>query len=191
VSLFATLLAAFKLSLAQQTGATDLSITSPVANRLGPSVQGLIGKFANTIVTRTRLDLSLTFLELVRLEFQQLKDSLLHQHVPFRSMIREVLPEGDMFPVSFGLQNYPMPVLELAGARLAPLHVNFGTTLRELAFTLVQQGDEIEGVASFNAELLSEDLVRKVHDRWLDALGRGLVEPHATLRHIQPDFLKA
>lgn len=176
-SLFATLLSAFRLVLGRHGGVEDLTIVSAVANRLDPSVQGLIGKFSNTIATRTRLDTSLSFSACVRRELQGLKESLAHQDMPFRTVMSELFPAGDPFAVSFGLHNYPMPAMELAGSQLIPLRMNFGATLRELAVTLVQRGTLIDGFVSYNGELLSEASVRALYDRYGDFLDRALRHP--------------
>ena len=53
VTLFMTLLAAFKVLLYRYTGQTDFAVGSPIANRTRSELEGLIGFFVNTLVLRT------------------------------------------------------------------------------------------------------------------------------------------
>src|SRR5207245_369991 len=66
VTLFMTLLAAFKAWLFRYTGQVDLLIGSTMANRTRREVEDLIGYFANTIVLRTNLVGNPSFRELLR-----------------------------------------------------------------------------------------------------------------------------
>ena len=52
---FMTLLTAFKLLVARQTGATTVVIGTPVANRTRPETEALVGLFANALVLRSSL----------------------------------------------------------------------------------------------------------------------------------------
>ena len=55
VTLFMTLLAAFKTLLYRYTGQADIVVGAPIANRNRAEIQGLIGFFVNTLVLRTDL----------------------------------------------------------------------------------------------------------------------------------------
>ncbi|MEM9008621.1 MAG: condensation domain-containing protein, partial [Cyanobacteria bacterium P01_F01_bin.86] len=54
-TLFATLLAAFKVLLQRYTDQTDLCVCSPIANRNRKELRGLIGYFVNLLILRTDL----------------------------------------------------------------------------------------------------------------------------------------
>ena len=55
VTLFMTLLAAFKLLLAKYSRQDDIVVGSPIANRNRMEIEDLIGFFVNTLVLRTDL----------------------------------------------------------------------------------------------------------------------------------------
>src|SRR5262249_18711242 len=55
VTLFMTVLAAFKVLLARYSGQDDIVIGTPVANRNRAEMEDLIGFFVNTLVLRTDL----------------------------------------------------------------------------------------------------------------------------------------
>ncbi len=66
VTLFMVLLAGFKAMLHRYTGEDDLVVGTPIANRMRPELDGLIGFFANTLVLRTQLTADMTFRQLLR-----------------------------------------------------------------------------------------------------------------------------
>ena len=65
-TLYMTLLAAFKVLLYRLSGAGDVVVGSPIANRRHSSTEGLIGFFVNTLVLRSRLEAATPFRELLR-----------------------------------------------------------------------------------------------------------------------------
>ena len=65
VTLFMTLLAAFKVLLYRYTGQTDFAVGSPIANRNRSELEGLIGFFVNNVVLRTDLSGNPGFAELL------------------------------------------------------------------------------------------------------------------------------
>ncbi|NEP62084.1 MAG: non-ribosomal peptide synthetase, partial [Symploca sp. SIO2G7] len=64
VTLFMTLLAAFKILLYRYTFQEDILVGSPIANRNRTEIEPLIGFFVNTLVLRTNLSGNLSFREL-------------------------------------------------------------------------------------------------------------------------------
>ena len=65
VTPFMTLLAAFQLLLYRYTGEEDIVVGSPIANRVRPELEPLIGFLVNTLVLRTDLSGNPTFRELL------------------------------------------------------------------------------------------------------------------------------
>jgi hypothetical protein len=56
VTLFMTLLAAFKVLLYRYTGEEDLVVGTPIAGRNRAEIEGLIGFFINSLALRTKLN---------------------------------------------------------------------------------------------------------------------------------------
>src|SRR5207248_1813931 len=93
VTLFMTLLAAFKVLLWRYTNQADIVVGSPIANRTRAETEDLIGFFVNTLVLRTNLSGNQIFAELL----QRVKEVALgaydHQDLPFEKLVEEVSPE--------------------------------------------------------------------------------------------------
>ncbi|WP_375501013.1 amino acid adenylation domain-containing protein [uncultured Nostoc sp.] len=161
VTLFITLLAAFKILLYRYTQQEDIAIGSPIANRNRSEIEELIGFFVNSLVLRTDLSGNPTFRELL----SRVKDVALgayaHQDLPFEKLVEELHPERNLnqnplFQVVFALQNAPMSTLELTGLTLSPLPFSTETTRFDLEFHLwepnTQNGlwvDSSEGISGF------------------------------------------
>ncbi|MEV8516964.1 amino acid adenylation domain-containing protein [Dactylosporangium sp. NPDC051484] len=112
VSEFMLLLAAFDVLLFQHTGQSDLCIGTPVAGRVRPELEPLIGLFANTLVLRTDMSRATSFHSLLA----QVRDTCLvgyeHQDVPFEHVVDAVgvertISHSPLFQVMFVVQNAP------------------------------------------------------------------------------------
>jgi acyl carrier protein len=66
VTIFMSLVAAFKVLLHRYTGQDDIIVGTPIANRNRLEIEGLIGFFVNTLVLRTDLSGNPSFKELLR-----------------------------------------------------------------------------------------------------------------------------
>jgi amino acid adenylation domain-containing protein len=161
VTLFITLLAAFKVLLYRYTQQEDIAIGSPIANRNRSEIEGLIGFFVNSLVLRTDLSRNPTFRELLSRVKEVALGAYAHQDLPFEKLVEELHPERNLnqnplFQVVFALQNAPMSALELTDLTLSPLPFDTETTRFDLEFHLwepnTQNGlwvDSSEGISGF------------------------------------------
>ena len=87
VTLFMTLLAAFKTLLYRYTGQEDLLIGTPIAGRTRVETEALIGFFVNTLVLRTNLGGNPRFRELLGQVREVALDAYDHQALPFEKLV--------------------------------------------------------------------------------------------------------
>lgn len=130
VTLFTTMLAAFKTLIYRYTGQTDIIVASPIFIRDRPEVQNLIGLFLNTLVLRTDLSGNPTIEELFNRTHQVVLEALAHRSLPFSQLVEELQPERDLnrnplFQVIFVMQNVPSFSLGLPGLEVVPFPVDF------------------------------------------------------------------
>jgi amino acid adenylation domain-containing protein len=95
VTLFMTLLAAFKTLLYGYTGQTDVIVGTPVANRNRPEIEGLVGYFVNVLVLRTSLADDPTLRELLARVRETTLGAHAHQDLPFEKLVETLRPERD------------------------------------------------------------------------------------------------
>ena len=158
VTLFMTLLAAFKTLLYRYTGQEDIVVGSPMAGRNRAEIERLIGFFVNNLVLRTNLSGEPTFRELLRRVREVALGAYAHQDVPFEKLVEELQPERDLgrsplFQVSFNLLNYVDERLEIPGLSISPLKVDNGTTKFDLTLFMVEGAEGLRGWLEYNEGL--------------------------------------
>lgn len=94
-TLFMAFLAAFKLFVRQRTGQVDLTIGLPVANRLLPKWEPLVGCFMNIVPVRTVMESGSTFAEGLKQVRRSVSEALSCQDIPFLRLIEELNPPRD------------------------------------------------------------------------------------------------
>ena len=157
VTLFMTLLAAFKVLLHRYTAQTDIVVGTPVAGRNRSETDQLIGFFVNTLAVRTDLSGDPTFTEVLKRVREVCLNAFAHQDLPFEKLVDELQPERNLshtpiFQVAFSLQH------EVGGAKVElPVEGNNGAgALEEGDFTLDLM--EVEnGTAKFDLSLFMSD----------------------------------
>src|SRR5690606_37533718 len=94
-TLFITLLAVWKYSLFKTTGAKDIIIGSPSANRHYQGVRDTIGFFANMLLFRTEVDDSTTINEILISVKQTVFEAFENQDIPFLKIVESLGYAGD------------------------------------------------------------------------------------------------
>ena len=179
VTLFMTLLAAFKVLLWRYTNQADLVVGSPIANRTRAETEDLIGFFANTLVLRTDLSGNPTFAELL----SRVKVSALgaydHQDLPFEKIVEELSPERDpgrnpLFQVVFVLQNATRTKLELPGLTLERLDIHSGTAKFDLSLSILELPEGLKTSWEYNTDLFDAWQIERMMDHF-EMLLEGVV----------------
>jgi acyl-CoA synthetase (AMP-forming)/AMP-acid ligase II len=100
VTLFMTLVAAFKTLLHRYTGEDDLRMTTHVANRNRPGTEGLIGPLVNTVILRTSLGGDPSCREVMRRVRATTLAAFANQDLPFEEVIETLERERAFEPAA-------------------------------------------------------------------------------------------
>ncbi len=154
---FSTLLAAFQIALSKWTGADDILVGAPVANRGKHAVRETMGYFAGIVPLRGQVDRKRTFSDALRAVHQATADSFANA-MPFAELAKAL---GDppspgrnpIFEVRFALQNHPIPDIALPGMSLQFKVRSTGTARFDLACEINEKGDELEVVWLYRPNL--------------------------------------
>lgn len=179
VTLFMTLLAAFKTLLYRYTGQKDLLVGCPIANRTRAEIEDLIGFFVNTLVLRTDLSANPTFTELLARVNEVALAAYAHQDVPFEKIVEELQPQRDLgvspfFQVMFIYQQHGgLDHAGLPGLQLHPLDSHSGMAKFDLTLAMSHRPEGLAGVIEYNTDLFETATIRRMighFERLLESL---------------------
>jgi amino acid adenylation domain-containing protein len=188
-TLFMTLLAAFNLLLCRYTNQQDIVVGTPIANRSVPELEDLIGFFANTLVMRTDLSGSPTFLELLGRVREMALGAYAHQDLPFEKLVEEIQPGRDLshnplFQVAFVLQNAPTATLELAGLTISRMEAYSGTAKFDLWLSLSEQPAGLSGCFEYASDLFDPATVSRMSGHFQTILEAIVCDPHRRVAEL-------
>ncbi|HEU4768435.1 MAG TPA: condensation domain-containing protein, partial [Pyrinomonadaceae bacterium] len=190
VTLFMTLLAAFKTLLWRYTGQDDVVVGTPVANRNREELEPLIGFFVNTLALRTQFSGDSTFRELLARVRDVALGAYAHQDLPFELLVEELQPVRDLsrnplFQIVFDLQSAPAAALELTGLTLKPYEFAAETTRFDLELHLTSTSEGILGALVYSTNLFDESTVRQLAERYRMLLEAVVAKPEQRLSRIE------
>jgi amino acid adenylation domain-containing protein len=189
VTLFMTLLAAFKVWLYRYTGQEDLIVGSPIANRHRQELEGLIGFFVNTLAMRTNLSGNPTFRELLQMVRETALGAYAHQDLPFEYLVEQLhsnrdLSHSPLVQVLLVLQNTPERKAELPGLVVTPLKYRAETAKFDLTLYFDDLGSEFQGTFEYNTDLFDRETIGRMA-RHLRTLLEGIVaDPSARISEL-------
>jgi aspartate racemase len=167
VTLFITLLAAFKILLQRYTRQDDVVVGSPFTGRERIETEGLIGLFVNTHPVRSDLSGDPTFGELLK----RVRQAALHAHqtqdLPLKEIIKTLQPERDAghrspFQVVFGLQTDFTEGWSLPEITAKRLEVETGTAKFDWTLLVTDTRGELRVRFEYNTEMFEASTVQRV-----------------------------
>ncbi|MGN7996791.1 non-ribosomal peptide synthase/polyketide synthase, partial [Chitinophaga sp. 22308] len=195
VTLFMTLLAAFKVLLYHYSGQEDICVGTPVADRTQLETENLIGFFVNTLALRSNLAHNPAFTELLQQVKQTTLDAYDHQDAPFEKVVEVAIKEHDrsrspLFQVMMALQNMPeASILELEDLRLLPVSAEQTTSRFDLTFILSVTSQGLEGNIEYSTDLFNGNTINRMaahFEQLLTDILRAPATPVALLSVLSP-----
>ncbi|MCP4380581.1 MAG: amino acid adenylation domain-containing protein [Hyphomicrobiales bacterium] len=181
VTLFVTLLAAFKLLLSRLSGQSDIVVGSPVAIRHRAGLRDLIGFFVNILPLRTKLAELQSVSELLQQVGATALGGLAHQDLPFDRLVEDVAVERDLsrsplVQVLFNFVEIESRSLAFSGLQATGLPAAEPETKFDLTLYVRRLEQAVAFDLVWNADLFSRERVAA----WLDHY-------HALLQAIAAD----
>lgn len=181
---FMVLLAAFCVLLQRYSGQDDFAVGSPIANRMRPELEPLVGFFANTLVLRAPLAGDPSFRELVQRMRATAQGAYAHQDLPFEKLVDALDAAGDaggspLFQVAFVLQNAPSAPPRLEGLEASYLVAGTATAKFDLTLSLVPDDDRLHAVFEYATDLFLPETVAALAAHYAQLLANLLAAPDA------------
>ncbi|MEG5092537.1 amino acid adenylation domain-containing protein [Microcoleus sp. B13-B4] len=187
VTLYTTLLTAFKTLLYRYSGQEDIVVGTVSAGRNKPEIEGLIGFFVNTLVLRTNLSGNPSFQELLSRVQEVTLAAYAHEDLPFEKLVEILQPERNLsqnplFQVAFTAQP-SMSFLD-EGWTLSYPNVNTDTAKFDLTLDVEERLEGIIGQFEYNTDLFEASTIARMAGHYqtlLEALAVNSDQPISKL----------
>jgi amino acid adenylation domain-containing protein/non-ribosomal peptide synthase protein (TIGR01720 family) len=189
-TLFAVILAAYKLLLHRLSGQHDLLVGAPVAGRTQAAAHDLIGCFVNTLVLRSQLDGATPFRAWVQQVAHTVQAAQAHQSLYFDELVEALQPPRDLsrqpfFQHALAWQEFPGAELpQLPGLTITPVPVDKGTAVWDLTLFLWPDGDELVGHWEYSTDLYTPATIARLHNHWQTLLTAVAAHPDLPLSAV-------
>ncbi len=189
-TLFMALNAAFSALLWRMSGQDDVIVGTPIANRVDPRLEPLVGFFVNTLALRTDLSGDPTFRELLASTRDTTLAAYANQDLPFETLVDELgldrdLSRNPLFQVMFTLQHAALPTHSLPGLTLSVGELDTGTAKFDLGLTLQQHDDgSMNARWEYRTGLFDETTIARLAGHFETVLEGILASPDRPLSEL-------
>jgi amino acid adenylation domain-containing protein len=188
VTLFMTLVAAFKILLYRYTGLEDIVIGSSIASRNQAEIEGAIGFFINMLVLRTNLAENPSFLNLLSRVKEVTLGAYAHQDVPFEMLVElqqeRNLTYNPLFQVSLTLNNAPMPPLQVGNLTLNVQEIDNKTSKFDLSLYLFDTAEGLNGWFEYSTALFDAATIRRMVGHFQTLLESIIANPSQRISNL-------
>ena len=188
-TLFMGLYAVFSVLLGRFSGETDVAIGCPIANRERAEIAGLIGYFSNTLVLRSDLSDSPSFIELLQSCRQTSLDAYAHQQLPFEQLVEALQPQRSMsytplFQVMLTLQDNQQATLDLPDLKLAPVKSEVVYSKFDLSLSVTETNRGLYLVWEYNTGLFEEASIERFAKSFGILFEKILANPEVNIHQV-------
>ncbi|WP_435592014.1 amino acid adenylation domain-containing protein [Nocardia sp. bgisy118] len=166
-TMFMVVLSAFATVLSRYTGASDIAVGTPIANRTRAEVEQLLGCFFNTLVVRIDASGDPAFTELLDRVRTVMIAAQAHQEVPFELVVDALNPPRDpghtpLFQVLFVYQQDPGENAAMGELAVRQLPLPSAVAKYDLTLDLVEREDGIGGRIEYRTDLFDADTIERL-----------------------------
>ncbi|RRV07264.1 amino acid adenylation domain-containing protein [Pseudomonas sp. v388] len=190
LTLFMTMTATLAALLYRYSGQTDLRIGAPVANRIRPESEGLIGAFLNTQVLRVQLDGQMSVEQLLEQVRHTVIEGQSHQDLPFDHLVEALQPPrsaayNPLFQVMCNVQRWEFQQRrELAGMTVDYQVNDARATKFDLNLEVTELDHRLGCCLTYSCDLFDEPRIARMAGHWLNLLEAVLAEPEQRLSEL-------
>ncbi|MAR93086.1 MAG: non-ribosomal peptide synthetase [Pseudomonadales bacterium] len=167
VTLFMVLFAALQVLLHRYSAQDDICVGTPIAGRVRPEVEKLIGCFVNTLAIRSDLEGNPSFIALLKQVQQNLTGAYDHQDIPFERLVDELgvareMSHTPLFQVMFVLQNATDSNLSLPGLDIELLPAESNTSKFDITINMREESGRLRGDFEYCTALYSHQTIERM-----------------------------
>jgi amino acid adenylation domain-containing protein len=189
VTMFMSLVAAFKVFLYRYTAQEDIVVGTPIAGRTHTETEALIGLFVNTLALRTDCSGNPTFIEFL----SRIRDTSLgaysHQEVPLEKIVEDLrdprtLSRTPLFQVMFALQEADHAIPQLVPLQVSELPVDLEVSKFDLTLSVRQTESGLTGTFEGSGDLFEEPTIARMGQNFACLVEGIVANPEVRLSEL-------
>ncbi|MDA0939119.1 MAG: amino acid adenylation domain-containing protein, partial [Proteobacteria bacterium] len=190
VTMFMTLLSAFKVVLSKYINQQDVAIGTPIANRRANETEGLIGFFVNTLVLRSSVGVNDTFRNFVQKIKKVVLGAYEHQDIPFEQLVENLnidrdLSRHSLFQIFFVFQNHEISDIEMQGLEVSNiLPKNIKKSIFDLALNAIELEDGLYINFEYSKDHFDDQYIREIANKYTKYIEYVVDNPDILLSNI-------
>ncbi len=190
LTLFMTMTVTLAVLLYRYSGQTDLRIGAPVANRIRPESEGLIGAFLNTQVLRCQLSGQMNVAELFEHVRHTVIEGQSHQDLPFDHLVEALQPPrsaayNPLFQVMCNVQRWEFQQSrQLAGMTVEYLANDARATKFDLNLEVTDLDHRLGCCLTYSTDLFDEPRIARMAEHWRNLLEALIANPQQRLSEL-------
>lgn len=192
ITSFSLMYSAFSVLLSRYSKQDDIAVGTPNANRAQPETERMVGLFVNTVVLRSKIDLSEPFSVFLQETSETLLQAQANRHVPFEMIVETLKPQRalnhtPLFQILFTLQ--PADSMQgdfsKSGLVLEWEDSGYDQVKFDLAVTVVEKpGKETEVLWHYCADLFSVQTIERMANAYKALLQSIVSTPDTPIGHL-------
>lgn len=188
-TLFMVLMAAYNLLLAKYSGQEDIIVGTPVAGRIQPELNGIIGMFVNTLAIRSFPEGQKTFLHFLKEIKEETFQALEYQDYQFEELVNRLNLRRDtgrnpLFDASFRLQNYPRGEMVVNDIVTRPFAFENSISQFDLQLTCIEFEGGIACKIEYAIKLFAHSTIERMVGHLMQLLHAIVSTPEKTLSEL-------
>ena len=205
LTLYMTLLAAFKVLLHKYTGEEDVIVGTPTTGRSRSDLSDIVGYFVNPVALRSFVDDSNSFDDFASTVKTTVVEALDHQDYPFYEIVEKLTPARDVsrtpiFQVMFvyqkahllgddGLSSIALGMedetMNFAGMPLQTVAIEDQVAPFGITLMMAEMRDGLGATVTFNTNLYREDTIKRLLDHYNTLLESIVENPGGPISQLQ------
>ncbi len=181
-TLFMLLNSVFSCLLGYYSGAKDIVVGTPIANRNQSELTPLIGFFVNSLVIRTQLSDDCRFVDLLAQSKTDLLEAYNHQQLSFEQIVDELQPQRELshhpvFQIVFALHNNQQHKLALEGLDASPVAKTSATAKFDITLEAQPIDGRLQLSWEFATDIFTPETITKMAERFEAMLACVVLQP--------------
>ncbi len=205
LTLYMTLLAAFKVLLYKYTGQEDIIVGTPTTGRTRPELSDIVGYFVNSVALRSIMNDTEAFDDFALDVKNTVVEALEHQDYPFYDIVEKLMPQRDIsrtpiFQVMFvyqkahllndqGLSSVSLGIdgetMNFAGMPLESIPIEEQVAPFDMTLMMAEGRNGLGASLTFNRDLYREETIVRLLDHFKTLLENIVENPKAPISQLQ------